>query len=79
MLEEVAPGKKVQSDQDVLEWIRGHANLIYHASATCGFLFSFHFSICPLLLLLALFLFVPFFQGRLFIPFSAFIHPQRPC
>lgn len=37
VLEEVAPGKEVQSDREVLEWIRGNASLIYHASATCEF------------------------------------------
>lgn len=35
VLEEVAPGPKVQSDADVLQWIQNNANLIYHASATC--------------------------------------------
>ena len=35
VVEEVAPGPKVQSDADLLAWIQENASLIYHASATC--------------------------------------------
>lgn len=39
VLEEIAPGPKVQSDADVLRWIQDNASLIYHASATCELVF----------------------------------------
>lgn len=35
VVEEVAPGPKVQSDADVLTWIQDTASTPYHASATC--------------------------------------------
>lgn len=35
VVEEVAPGPNVQSDADVLQWIRDNGSLVYHASATC--------------------------------------------
>lgn len=36
VVEEVAPGPNVQSDADVLQWIRDNGSLVYHASATCA-------------------------------------------
>ena len=35
MIDEYQPGTHVQSDSDILEWIKNNANLIYHASASC--------------------------------------------
>ena len=35
MINEYQPGSQVQSDSDILEWIKNNANLIYHASASC--------------------------------------------
>ncbi|CZR68056.1 uncharacterized protein PAC_17955 [Phialocephala subalpina] len=33
--EEVLPGKNVSTDEQILEWARGHVRTVYHASCTC--------------------------------------------
>ena len=33
--EEIAPGETLQSDEDLLEWVRHHAETTYHPVGTC--------------------------------------------
>ena len=35
VIAEVAPGQAVQSDAEILEWLKENSSLLYHASATC--------------------------------------------